>query len=183
MPHDITVLFHLLHMHETGIMQETNVTRVGEVVVNKRIEYYVWDRQANIEGQYVIKPGDEITTRCSYSNHNASRTFGLASADEMCIDFLVYYPRIPSFTACDLSDDSLYTGMYTGYTVLSSESDLERTFGSASARKSGDENDEDDETVGTESSSSDVAIIAGAAAGGVFVVLVVGVVLYKRQRK
>lgn len=177
MPHDITVLFHLLHMHETGIMQETNVTRGGELIANKRVEYYIWDRQANIAGQYVIKPGDDVTTRCSYSNRNASRTFGQASAEEMCIDFLVYYPRIPSFTACDLSD-STYAGVYVGNTVLASDNDLGRSFGSASARSNGTE-DEVDAPV--ESGSTDVAIIAGATVGGVLVVVVLGAVLWKRQ--
>ena len=46
---------------------------------------------------YVINPGDSLTTRCYYNNpSNADLKMGKGSDEEMCIDFLYYYPYQPT---------------------------------------------------------------------------------------
>ena len=43
------------------------------------------------QGSYEIRPGDSFKTTCNYRSYEDT-VFGLASADEMCEGFLLYYP-------------------------------------------------------------------------------------------
>ena len=42
-----------------------------------------------------LLPGDAFRTTCQYKTDNANVTFGLGSEQEMCIDFVTFYPAEP----------------------------------------------------------------------------------------
>lgn len=48
----------------------------------------------------VIEPGDVLITTCTYDStarSNATR-FGYGSSDEMCFNFMSYWPAVPGIT-------------------------------------------------------------------------------------
>lgn len=101
MPHELNVFAHFNHMHATGKQFITTFRRGGESsapVVVDRIDFYNFDIQRNQPTPgWTIKPGDVINTHCVFGtlNLNQDVPFGSASFEEMCIDFLYYWPRIP----------------------------------------------------------------------------------------
>ena len=61
---------------------------------------------------FQIKPGDELTTRCYYNNKKSTNVkFGLGSDEEMCIDFIFYYPYITGNANLGATQ---YCGVFTG---------------------------------------------------------------------
>jgi hypothetical protein len=44
-----------------------------------------------------IRPGDTITTTCNYDNGTGQTVVGgEATTQEMCMNFLIYFPRLPN---------------------------------------------------------------------------------------
>ena len=67
------------------------------VVATNRIDF--WDngfQQARDDQdfEYTIQPGDSLQTHCYYNTLGISNEtkFGVATGDEMCMDFIFYYP-------------------------------------------------------------------------------------------
>ncbi|CAN0258093.1 unnamed protein product [Ectocarpus fasciculatus] len=108
-----------------------------ELIQTAEVEYYSFLQAGahvvTVDGGGTIKKGDTFTTQCLYdtslsSVDPASVTFGEGSEQEMCIDYVFYYPdqRLPDggscgFLACD--------GGILGYSELEADSDFNRTFG------------------------------------------------------
>jgi hypothetical protein len=83
-------------MHETGLRIKNEQVRDGEVIHSGNVEHWEFDQNGNAVVQqdvFVVKPGDSFRTTCYYEDFDGSRTFGLASSEEMCMAFLYYYPR------------------------------------------------------------------------------------------
>ena len=62
----------------------------------ERVDYYNFDYQTWNEVSHVVTPGDRFNIHCVYdtrSRVNATR-FGGGSMDEMCMNFIAYYPKI-----------------------------------------------------------------------------------------
>jgi len=96
-PHPIVVFADLLHMHQLGMMMwstvHTNNTRVPGYF--NRIEYYDFGFQSYVFMNRTLLPGDRINTVCVYNTQGKNGTrFGAASDQEMCLEFLSYYPRM-----------------------------------------------------------------------------------------
>lgn len=100
---EITIFSSVLHMHEIGTRMFTNHYRDG-VLLSKRhvVDYFDFDFQRMNDVAYKAKRGDSFITKCFYSQtpdrlvNGTQRHFGLGSRDEMCIDFMYYYPKITS---------------------------------------------------------------------------------------
>ena len=100
---EITIFSSVLHMHEIGTRMFTNHYR-GGVLMSKRhvVDYFDFDFQRMNDVSYTAKRGDSFITTCYYSQtpqrllNGTKRRFGLGSRDEMCIDFMYYYPKINS---------------------------------------------------------------------------------------
>jgi len=101
-PNDITVFADGLHMHQVGKMMwsvhyDSTGTRVSENngYLN-RVEYWDFKFQDFPRFKTVIKRGDRINTHCVFDTSTINRTvkFGSASSDEMCLEFVAYYPRL-----------------------------------------------------------------------------------------
>jgi len=97
MSHEIRVFSDFLHMHEIGDQMWTTLYRNGENQgYTNRVEFYDFGFQQSTQVDYVIKPGDELRTHCIYNSRNRANAtaFGSASEDEMCMNFLTYYPAL-----------------------------------------------------------------------------------------
>ncbi|KAL7388098.1 hypothetical protein ABVT39_006959 [Epinephelus coioides] len=97
---DLHVFAVMLHTHLAG-----RKVRVAHYRDGKQIDFLALDENFNFEIQQgiclgavkTIKPGDEIAVECTYSTIDRTKvtTMGLATTDEMCLAFLLYYPAIP----------------------------------------------------------------------------------------
>jgi len=97
---DIIVFADFLHMHEHGKSMWSTQWRDGNRLPGfvNRIEYWDFNFQQITPVQHVIKRGDRINTHCTYNTMDIPKTksvrFGSASSDEMCMEFVSYYPKL-----------------------------------------------------------------------------------------
>jgi len=137
------------HMHKTGhMMWTTHYNKDGEYLRTlARTEFFDFAMQTVNYINVTVKPGDYLNIHCSYKTTDRTRPtyFGGGSVNEMCMDFLLYYPKqydvvggdfsycgifahiTPALSTCGSSE-----GLLTGTTILPvrnpSNSDLEETF-------------------------------------------------------
>ncbi|CAM9180093.1 unnamed protein product [Ectocarpus sp. 4 AP-2014] len=139
---EVTVFIHMLHMHENGqrmvTRQYRNDSDGNEILIHTaEVEYYSFlqagGHLVTNNETITIKKGDRFTTECLYdtslsSVSSANVTFGLGSEQEMCVDFVFYYPdqRLPGGGACGVG---ACDGGVLGYSELEADSDFNRTFG------------------------------------------------------
>jgi hypothetical protein len=93
---EVTILREYLHMHEVGRRMTNEQIRDGKVIHTASVEHWEFHQNGNAavqQGSFVVQPGDGFRTTCYYEDPDGSKTFGLASAEEMCMAFLYYYPR------------------------------------------------------------------------------------------
>ncbi|GJP54932.1 hypothetical protein CLOM_g13941, partial [Closterium sp. NIES-68] len=87
----------ILHQHNIGRQMYTEVIRGGsEVATINRIDYYDFASQQTVPvlPEFELLPGDELRTTCVWDStaRETETKGGLAAEDEMCVDYLVYYP-------------------------------------------------------------------------------------------
>lgn len=98
---EITVFSGLLHMHHFGEKMYTDLYNSSGnfVKTTNRIDF--WDNgfqqmRDDADLTYKIKPGDSLQTHCWYNtkgrDSGSAVAFGPATGDEMCMDFIFYYP-------------------------------------------------------------------------------------------
>jgi len=93
----IHVFAQLLHMHHYGhkIYTERYDKDGNFIDVPNRIDF--WDnafQPVHSQNMFTLNPGDSLQTHCYYNTAGASNSvyFGLGTGQEMCMDFLFYYP-------------------------------------------------------------------------------------------
>merc|ERR1719389_288920 len=92
----VTVIMELLHMHQSGVRMTNEVIRDGKVHNMAVSDVYDFDQQGGHhvpQDPYLVMPGDSFRTTCYYRD---GTTFGLGSQEEMCIAFVMYYPKMTS---------------------------------------------------------------------------------------
>lgn len=96
---EITVFSSILHMHKNGAQMYTEVTDPAGSVVKRTnsVEYFDFEHQdPTLLETFTIAKGSTLTTRCYFDNIvGPDLSFGLGSDQEMCIDFVYYYPVTP----------------------------------------------------------------------------------------
>jgi len=97
-PHPINVFGDFLHTHKAGSMIWSTQYRDNERIPGyfNRIEYWDFSFQDYIPAMKVINPGDRLNLECIFNTMSRSKPtkFGPDSDDEMCLQFLAYYPRL-----------------------------------------------------------------------------------------
>ncbi len=95
----VSVFTRFLHMHQIGSrMRVTQKAVSGEVIRTDVSDYYDFKQAGAFEPRstgtgFRISKGDTFTVECWYlTPPQTARRFGFGSADEMCIDFIYYYP-------------------------------------------------------------------------------------------
>jgi hypothetical protein len=81
------------HMHRLGTHLKTTVARGTDTFVLQD-EPYSFERQLFhlVEPAVELRPGDVVTTACTYDNPGPVVRFGDSSDDEMCFSDLYFYP-------------------------------------------------------------------------------------------
>jgi len=86
--------------------------------IGQRIDFWDNGYQQNLVTPYTINPGDAIQTHCYFDTRGVPSTvnFGSATSNEMCMDFIMYYPvqyrgqnangDAEPFSFCSLMHDS-----------------------------------------------------------------------------
>jgi len=126
--HSITVWGSFLHMHSVGHQiwtsrWDSSNNYLGQVRHDWWNEGFQSVGISNF-GNYTVNPGDRLQTHCRYdtSKKSSAVNFGTGSTDEMCMDFIFYYPRLflgqdstgtdQLFAFCGLyMSDSVWTAM------------------------------------------------------------------------
>eukprot|EP00475_Leptophrys_vorax_P011106 TRINITY_DN1764_c0_g1_i5.p1 TRINITY_DN1764_c0_g1~~TRINITY_DN1764_c0_g1_i5.p1 ORF type:complete len:573 (-),score=100.51 TRINITY_DN1764_c0_g1_i5:97-1776(-) len=115
---NLTFFGSFLHMHGTGTMMYSTITSTATGVTStmNRIEYYDYGFQQITPVNMVLSPGDHINTHCIYSTtgYSSPVTFGLATTNEMCIQFIFYYPKVNA-SACTYYPFVQPNTTYCGY--------------------------------------------------------------------
>lgn len=144
----VTVFGEALHMHQNGKSISNEQIRDGVVIRRGVGQYYDFEAQgglAVVQKPFDLQPGDSFRTTCTYDADPGER-WGLASAEEMCIAYLFYYPRqvvpieddagavVALFQPlCGFAFDSFLPGCGADYTVtpdFTSLEQIDRDFGS-----------------------------------------------------
>jgi hypothetical protein len=102
------VFGNFLHMHKIGAQMWGKQWRNGQLVREmNRIDFWDFGLQQMTPEEHTIEPGDRISTHCIYQQQSADVIFGESSSEEMCIQFVYYYPRSASgFGFCGYFADS-----------------------------------------------------------------------------
>jgi hypothetical protein len=90
----ITVVRESLHMHRTGQSMLNYQIRNDSIIRVGQSEFYDFDQQGAYAVQqepFQIEPGDSFRTACQYKSDGT--VFGLSSQEEMCMVFILYYPK------------------------------------------------------------------------------------------
>lgn len=133
----VTIILESLHMHQTGVRMTNEVIRNGEVFHKAVVDVYDFEQQGSFsvpQEQYTVLPGDSFRTTCYYEDGSQ---WGMGSADEMCITFMMYFPVKKLSTGlewyCNYGFD-LGTGCVTELEQadLNRVEDLGRSFGATS---------------------------------------------------
>jgi len=94
----------MLHAHVTGVALKTMFIRNGveyPIAIDNGYDFN-YQNYAYLNPELKLYPGDWIKTHCNYSTVNRALTTsgGIATTDEMCLSYLVYYPRT-NLTDCE----------------------------------------------------------------------------------
>jgi hypothetical protein len=96
LPHDLHVFADFFHMHMLGAQALSTHHRKEESSTVLRVEHYVFNHQLYSPVNITIKPGDRINTHCVWDSRQRTEetSIGFSSTDEMCMEFLAYYPAV-----------------------------------------------------------------------------------------
>jgi Copper type II ascorbate-dependent monooxygenase, C-terminal domain len=140
---EVTVLSTSLHMHKSGVRAYNEQIRDGRVIRKTEVEFFDFMQQGNQVVQtasFTIKPGDSFRTVCEYNSTNGT-VFGPSSDNEMCITFMLYYPRqtIGDRFAWVCARGYPWEVCAANHTSrsIATDMDLDRTFGSTQASRDG----------------------------------------------
>jgi hypothetical protein len=89
-----TTVFALFpHMHQLGAHMKSSLT-IGGVPTVLHDADYSFEEQVQLPiGPYLLRPGDTVTTECTYENATGRTVgFGESSDTEMCFSILFRYP-------------------------------------------------------------------------------------------
>lgn len=94
---EVTVFQRFMHMHEVGTHMRTRHYRQNSLLREDIVDFYDFKQAGGVAPRstgngFKIKPGDRFEVECNYQVSESPRVFGLGSRDEMCMDFVYYYP-------------------------------------------------------------------------------------------
>lgn len=118
-PSGITIFGSQLHTHGAGVQVETKHFRDGEELpeLNRDNHYSTHFQEIRLlhKPRHIL-PGDELVTTCWYdtrSRENAT-VGGFGFAEEMCLNYVHYFPRTEALEICKSSVDTDELKAYFG---------------------------------------------------------------------
>jgi len=122
-----TAFASFLHMHKLGRKIVTTHTRKdGTTLPNlgKNLYYdFTFQKIVPLEPTQKLMRGDNFTTYCTYDTRNLTSAVlgGESTSNEMCYNFVAYYPFYPILTGCDgtyfSTNDSLESMLNATYRI------------------------------------------------------------------
>jgi hypothetical protein len=103
-PEPIHVYGSWLHAHEIGQSLWTDHIRDGEKIGEVgRHDPYDFGRQHVEPLDVEVRPGDSLVTHCIYDSSDRTEPTlgGEGTGDEMCLNFVYYYPGLPLPWQCN----------------------------------------------------------------------------------
>ncbi|GIL73428.1 hypothetical protein Vretifemale_3547 [Volvox reticuliferus] len=106
MTRPVTMILAGFHMHPLGKSIRTQWFRNGQelpLLGERRAFDFNYQGAVYIDAsRNVLMPGDELITTCTWDSRSRTNItrFGETTDDEMCFNFLLYYPRMPSIDMC-----------------------------------------------------------------------------------
>ncbi|ESO82137.1 hypothetical protein LOTGIDRAFT_135206, partial [Lottia gigantea] len=98
LPEGIHVFAVFPHSHLLGHAVRNRIVRNGEELMINDDENYDFDYQEArlMNKEFIIKAGDTIKTQCIYKSDDKDHITvgGISTRQEMCIGFLMYYPKV-----------------------------------------------------------------------------------------
>ena len=89
----ITVFGSNLHAHYKGKTLWSEIWRDGKFLSNtNKIEYWSNGFQSHTKTRFTVQPGDTLVTNCVFDVRKGETWYGSTTQDEMCMEFLFYYP-------------------------------------------------------------------------------------------
>jgi hypothetical protein len=91
---DIHILSVWPHMHKLGTHMKVTINRQNGTKELLHDKAFSFNKQIQYDkGDIILKPGDTMTTTCTYDNDNTTPvTFGEKTSDEMCFGFITAWP-------------------------------------------------------------------------------------------
>ena len=101
----VTVINIFLHMHNIGKRIRLEHHRNGKKLTDLgRSDYYDFNLQHEIASSATLNPGDTLSTYCEfYNDGDDDVTFGAGTPDEMCMAFVLVYPKVMNSAMCGLA--------------------------------------------------------------------------------
>ncbi|KAH9251350.1 hypothetical protein BASA81_010761 [Batrachochytrium salamandrivorans] len=99
----VTHVFPHMHMFGreiwTSLVYSNDATE--EIIISSR-KFWSFSTQTNSQVNITIQPGSVLTTTCVYDTLKSPTNvqFGHSSGDEMCMDFISYYPKDNGVSKC-----------------------------------------------------------------------------------
>lgn len=100
----VNIVSVVLHSHLAGRKLSLKHVRGGKelprIVEDNNFDFE-YQQSHTLEREVNLQPGDELVTECVYDTRNRSRPTlgGYAASQEMCLAFVMHYPRTP-LAAC-----------------------------------------------------------------------------------
>ncbi|XP_064597489.1 DBH-like monooxygenase protein 1 homolog [Liolophura sinensis] len=109
-PNFLTVTHCLSECYEEGV-------ELNPIAEDMNYDFNLQDLRMR-KREVTIRPGDHIVTECFYNTEKRSKVTlgGLRTTDEMCLAYLVYYPKIP-LSVCQSVPRPSFLAKYGGVTV------------------------------------------------------------------
>lgn len=118
----ITIFASMLHAHLLGRRIRLSHSRQGvelpDIIDDRGYDFDFQDAHRLPEPVQVL-PGDQLGTRCFYDSRGRTTNtrFGIATTDEMCLTYNMYYPRIQGRPSVCVSGNFTRTNLPRGLQV------------------------------------------------------------------
>lgn len=153
----ITIVQEGHHMHEKGKRMTSDVIRDGNVIHRAVTDYWDFEQSGlNLVRQepYAVKPGDSFAVTCYYDS-DENTVFGKGSQDEMCMNFIWYYPKVPTLVVCGPGVPwTLSCNGSFEQKLLSEDTEYNRIFGTDVDMNGGDDDDDNDDDMTSSTSGT-----------------------------
>lgn len=102
----ITIFASMMHAHMIAKALWTDIERDGKKIAElHRVNFFSHNKQQLQPVNHTIKPGDQLTTHCVYDSTDRKHltVIGPQTNNEMCMNAVWYYPRMPAMWVCGTS--------------------------------------------------------------------------------
>ncbi|XP_033098160.1 DBH-like monooxygenase protein 2, partial [Anneissia japonica] len=123
---DMKIFGVTLHAHLAAIAMRLTHFRdgkyIGDVLRDKFYDFNLQEQRI-LEEEWIVKAGDELVVECTYSTseRDTITVSGLGTMEEMCVAFILYYPKV-SALECASAPDALELSSFLDFDVSPGDS-------------------------------------------------------------